>query len=320
MEIKPVNPKGNQPWMFIGRTDVEAETPIFWPHDAKSWLIRKDSNAGKDWRQEEKGGGDGWISSPIQWTRVCANSRSWWRTRKLGMLQSLGLQRVRHDLGEQQQGRQTINQKKKKKLYKRNFQKRGLCTTSLPSSPPCWVHLTEGMGSWPPRDLPFWRLGALSPLPDMWLHQCTNSICCTSLNLQLCGSPFCLYSHLRSPTLKENSSLSSHFLHQPLNVKTACCCCCITSVVSDSVRPHRRQPTRLLRPWDSPGKDTGVGCHFLLQCMKVKTAWASHVLRANSNQYNFNWQMKTSFFALGHRDLIISTPAIKLPKTIHSLL
>ena len=50
-----------------------------------------------------------------------------------------------------------------------------------------------------------------------------------------------------------------------------CCCCCIASVVSDSVRPHRRQPTRLPRPWDSPGKNTGVGCHFLLQCMKVKS-------------------------------------------------
>ena len=47
-----------------------------------------------------------------------------------------------------------------------------------------------------------------------------------------------------------------------------CCCCCqVTSVVSDSVRPHRWQPTRLLCPWDSPGKNTGVGCHFLLQCM-----------------------------------------------------
>ena len=45
----------------------------------------------------------------------------------------------------------------------------------------------------------------------------------------------------------------------------------VTSVVSDSVRPHRRQPTRLCRPWDSPGKNTGVGCHFLLQCMKVKS-------------------------------------------------
>ena len=51
----------------------------------------------------------------------------------------------------------------------------------------------------------------------------------------------------------------------------SCCCCCVASVVSDSVRPHRWQPNRLPRPWDSPGKNTGVGCHFLLQCMKVKS-------------------------------------------------
>ena len=54
-EIKPVNPKGNQPWIFIGRTDAEAETPIFWPPEVKSWLIWKDPDAGKDWRPEEKG-------------------------------------------------------------------------------------------------------------------------------------------------------------------------------------------------------------------------------------------------------------------------
>ena len=54
-EIKPVNPKGNQSWIFIGRTDAEAETPILWPPDAKSWLIWKDPDAGKDWEQEEKG-------------------------------------------------------------------------------------------------------------------------------------------------------------------------------------------------------------------------------------------------------------------------
>ena len=54
-EIKPVNPKGNQPWVFIGNTDAEAEAPILWPPDAKSWLIGKDSDAGKDWRQKEKG-------------------------------------------------------------------------------------------------------------------------------------------------------------------------------------------------------------------------------------------------------------------------
>ena len=49
------------------------------------------------------------------------------------------------------------------------------------------------------------------------------------------------------------------------------CCCYVTSVLSDSVRPHRRQSTRLPRPWDSPGKNNGVGCHFLFQCMKVKS-------------------------------------------------
>ena len=54
-EIKPVNPKRSQSWIFIGRTDVEAETPILWPSDVKNWLLGKDPDAGKDWRQEEKG-------------------------------------------------------------------------------------------------------------------------------------------------------------------------------------------------------------------------------------------------------------------------
>jgi len=54
-EIQPVHPKGNQSWIFIGRTDAEAETPILGPPDAKNWLTRKDSDAGKDWRREEKG-------------------------------------------------------------------------------------------------------------------------------------------------------------------------------------------------------------------------------------------------------------------------
>ena len=54
-EIKPVNPKRNQSWIYIRRTDAEAETPTLWPPDAKSWLIGKDLDAEKDWRQEEKG-------------------------------------------------------------------------------------------------------------------------------------------------------------------------------------------------------------------------------------------------------------------------
>ena len=73
-EIKPVNPKGNQSRIFIGRIDDEAEAPILWPPDAKSQLIIIDLDAGKDRRQEEEGmteddrGRDGWMSSPTQWT------------------------------------------------------------------------------------------------------------------------------------------------------------------------------------------------------------------------------------------------------------
>ena len=69
-----------------------------------------------------------------------------------------------------------------------------------------------------------------------------------------------------SPYLFTRSSLTS-----PFPVSVHCCCCWVTSVVSDSVRPHRQQPTRLPHPWGSPGKNTGVGCHFLLQSMKVKS-------------------------------------------------
>ena len=58
-QMKLVNPKGNQSWIFIGRTDAEVEAPIFWPLDAKNWLIGKDPDAGKDWRQEEKGTTEG---------------------------------------------------------------------------------------------------------------------------------------------------------------------------------------------------------------------------------------------------------------------
>ena len=99
-EIKPVNPKGNQSWIFIGKSDAEAEAPIFWPLDVKNWLIEKDPNAGKDSRQEEKGMREdeiGWMASPAWWTWVGAISNRCWRTRKPGMLQSMESQRVRHN-------------------------------------------------------------------------------------------------------------------------------------------------------------------------------------------------------------------------------
>ena len=94
-EIWLVHPKRNQSWTFIGRTDVEAETPILWPPDAKNWFIWKDPFAGKDWRQEEKG--IRWLDGISDSTWVGMSSRSSWCTGKPGVLQSMGLQRVRHD-------------------------------------------------------------------------------------------------------------------------------------------------------------------------------------------------------------------------------
>ena len=97
-EIQAVNPKGNQSWILIGRIDAEAETPILWPPGAKNWLTGKDPDAGKDWRQEKRmTGHDGWMSSLTQWTWVWVSSGSWWWTGKPGMLQSMVLQRVRHN-------------------------------------------------------------------------------------------------------------------------------------------------------------------------------------------------------------------------------
>ena len=99
-EIQPVHPKGNQSWIFIGRMDAEAETPLLWPPDVKNWLIGKDPKSGNNWRQEEEGndrGWGGWMALPTQWTWVWVSLGSWWWTGKLGVLQSLGSQSVGHD-------------------------------------------------------------------------------------------------------------------------------------------------------------------------------------------------------------------------------
>ena len=98
-EIQPVHPKGNQSWIFIGRTDAEAETPILWPPDVMNWLIWKDPDAGKDWRREEKGPTEDEMVGWHHWLNghVWAISWSWWWTGKPGMLQSMRLQRVGHD-------------------------------------------------------------------------------------------------------------------------------------------------------------------------------------------------------------------------------
>ena len=88
-KIQPVHPKGNQSWIFIGKADAEAETSIFWPPDVKNWLIGKDPDAGKDWRQEEKGMTEDEMvvmASLTQWTWASVGSASWWWTGRPGML------------------------------------------------------------------------------------------------------------------------------------------------------------------------------------------------------------------------------------------
>ena len=98
-EIQPVHSKGDQSWVFFGRTDAKAETPIIWPPHAKSWLI------GKDWCWEGLGAGgegddrgwDSWMASRTQWTWVWVKSGHWWWTGRPGVLRFMGLQRVGHD-------------------------------------------------------------------------------------------------------------------------------------------------------------------------------------------------------------------------------
>ena len=99
-EIQWVHPKGNQSWIFIGRTDAEVETPVLRPPDAKNWLAGKDTDAGKDWCQEEKGmtedemvGWHHWLNGRWVWV----SSRSRWWTGRPGVLQSMGSQRVGHN-------------------------------------------------------------------------------------------------------------------------------------------------------------------------------------------------------------------------------
>ena len=96
-EIQPVHPKGDQSWIFIGKTDAKAETPILCPPDGKNWLIGKDPDAEKDWRWEDDIGWGGWMASLTLWTWVWVSSWSWWWTGKPGVRQSTGSQRVRHD-------------------------------------------------------------------------------------------------------------------------------------------------------------------------------------------------------------------------------
>ena len=99
-KIKPVNPKGDQPWIFIGRTDAEAEAPVLWPPNARSQPTGKDPDAGKDWWQEKKGMTEdkmvGWYHQFDGHEFEQSLVSGWWRG-KPGVLQSMGSQRVGHN-------------------------------------------------------------------------------------------------------------------------------------------------------------------------------------------------------------------------------
>ena len=100
-EIKPVNTKGNQPWIFIGRTDAETEAPILWQPDAWSWLIGKDPDNVKDWRQEEK---EVTEDDMVEWHHRLSGwefEQTPGRTGKPGVLQSMGSQRVKYSLASE---------------------------------------------------------------------------------------------------------------------------------------------------------------------------------------------------------------------------
>ena len=93
-EIQPVHSEGDQPWDFFGGNDAKAETPVLWSPHAKSWLTGKDSDAGRDWGQEEKGTTEDEMAG---WTWVWVNSRSWWWTGRPSVLRFMGSQRAEHD-------------------------------------------------------------------------------------------------------------------------------------------------------------------------------------------------------------------------------
>jgi len=133
-EIKPVNPKGNRSWIIFGRTDAETEAPILWPPNVKNWLIGKDPDAGKDWRQEEKGTTEDEMFGWHHWLDGHG---------KPGVLQPMGSQRVRHDWATE------------------------MNWTTFPRRLYKWIHIVCPFTCW-------WTFGLLSSKESCYEYFCTS--------------------------------------------------------------------------------------------------------------------------------------------------
>ena len=143
-EIQAAHPKGNQSWIFIGRTDVEAKNLIL------GLLVKKLTHWKRPWcwerlragKEGDNRGWDGWMASRTQWTWVWVNSRSWWWTGKPGMLQSMGLQRVRHDWVTELNWTNT----QKSRIHGQLVGRWGHIATSPQST--CWPHIFLPAAFW----------------------------------------------------------------------------------------------------------------------------------------------------------------------------
>ena len=194
--------------MFFGRNDAKAETPVLWPPHAKSWLLGKDSDAGRDWGQEEKGTTENEMAG---WHHWLDGRESEWTP----------------GVGDGHGGL--------------------VCCDS-------WGRKES--------DTTEWLIWSDLIFPFFYLAFCMFYPLYVSspLSLHLLFHPVTfLYYFVKLFTLLQCLSSYPEITACVLNNT-----CQVASVASNSVRPHGLQPTRLLHPWDSPGKNTGVGCHFLL--------------------------------------------------------
>ena len=169
--------------MFLGRTEAEDEALIFWPPDAKSWLTGKDLDAGKDWRPKEKGvAGDEMIKRALltQWTWTWTNSRRWWKTGELGVLQSIRSQRLCYNSATEQQ----IKEIGITKEYHRQGVRRWKCQClKVLSSKP----QSKNQSPWPDWEQSVGRK------VEPWRKHCLMAYRCMSKVLRACHSLTCIW-------------------------------------------------------------------------------------------------------------------------------